>query len=320
MWRAGILACGLAAACTPRSVTVDLCAVTPLPDAARVVVVFVDAAGIVVGTVDRDAAAPSAISIPAHAATIEVEAVDRDGNVVAQGATALGTDDPCVCVAPQDQCAGMTCSVTAGACSFRSTGQPDLAGPADLGNPDLQPETLVFGGIGGPPGALDTTIGGVSPETVQDQSSELDVEGDATYPTRAVLRFALAEIPSTATIVSAELALFVTRASTNATRVVAVAEDWVPAEATWTYRRSGVPWLAPGCGPASQGAPVGNILPTVVGARPTLPLTDVVAAWVSGARPNHGLLLDYTGGIAAAYASSEVGGIGPPQLTVTFRR
>jgi hypothetical protein len=138
-------------------------------------------------------------------------------------------------------------------------------------------------------------------------------QGDAS---RALLRFDVSSVPLGSVVVKAKLKL---RRSSGGNGEVAVHEmegAWSPSSVTWTESAAGTPWLAPGADFAEPSCDVSAVQSENTAWNVSTP----VAAWVSGARANHGLLLlaDPAGpsdvNIAFETASDE----NPPRITLDY--
>ena len=161
-------------------------------------------------------------------------------------------------------------------------------------------------------GALSNTAFGASPDLLV---------SDATSVDRALIGFDLSNLPSTTRVTSAVLELDledVAFGGAGSTEVHRVTRRWTESEVTWNERRSGATWTTPGGDydpqvVASTGIDVAQLGST------QWDVTPLVASWVSGRDPNHGMLLTASNGIDGARFSSGDRVCGQyPRLTVTY--
>lgn len=145
----------------------------------------------------------------------------------------------------------------------------------------------------------------------------LQVSRDDDVERRALLYFDIGAIPSGSVVTKAKLKLHRDSGETVAVTVLAheLSRSWAPAEVTWTEAAAGDPWVVPG-GDHSEKV---SGLATVTSQSTAWDVTDSVAAWVSGARPNHGHLLRVApfatgGGISFAVTMDE----SAPKVTIDY--
>jgi YD repeat-containing protein len=105
---------------------------------------------------------------------------------------------------------------------------------------------------------------------------------------RGLLRFELGDMPSTATVKDAKLSLYST-GNRPALLAHMVTSSWEEDQVSWNARLAGLPWR-------SRGGDVGGGASTSVGAVSgagwhVLNVTSLVAEWVHGTTPNHGIRL-----------------------------
>ncbi|XXT14845.1 DNRLRE domain-containing protein [Sorangium sp. So ce429] len=127
-------------------------------------------------------------------------------------------------------------------------------------------------------------------------------EGDAPYvhsgtshgfTKHALFRFELGSIPLGATVTSATFVTAVVSSGTQPVRAHRVTAPWDEATVTW---RSFASSHAPEVEGTATGAPSGTS---------AMDMTALVQAWVDGAHPNHGVLMEEDGGARTAFRSSE---------------
>lgn len=153
------------------------------------------------------------------------------------------------------------------------------------------------------PDADDTYVSGDDPGTNYVWSDVLSVEGgDGDV---ALLRFDLDDVPAGAHIVSAELDLYLSnRSGSNLipTSVHRLTSDWDPYLATWNMA-DGAPWGS--AGGDYDPTPADTIDVNWKFRWYTWDVTTLVADWVSGAHPNHGVALVASGSSNLRFASSK---------------
>lgn len=126
----------------------------------------------------------------------------------------------------------------------------------------------------------------------------------------ALVQFDISEIPAAATVVLGKLTVY-QQWNSSYTTVDAhqVLAPWAEATASWTNFGNPANWTA--------GA-VGSFNTTDVGYR-EMDLTTLVAAWVHGDVPNHGVELSEAAGATHAYWASERSNVAQrPSLTVCY--
>ncbi len=161
-------------------------------------------------------------------------------------------------------------------------------------------------GVGDYTGTVDTTLSSVDWTWVPESrgsfggSERLRVlERDGRH---ALLRFDLRALPAGAHVVSARLRLFVERVDfpvSPALDLHRLEEEWIEGRCATQYACApdGATWRSRGPGRASwrrAGGTYGERVATgaiAAGRAAEFDVTGVVAEWVAGARPNHGLLL-----------------------------
>ena len=143
----------------------------------------------------------------------------------------------------------------------------------------------------------------------------------------ALLRFELADIPTSAVIEQAVLALAVSGRSNDGNLSVwahRVLRPWAEREATWLQARDGEPWTVPGCNDSLRDRsyiPVSGITLTEASNRFTLELSALVQEWVKDPARNYGLILKADGRAAVEYSlhsSNQAMDYLQPQLWVTW--
>jgi len=148
---------------------------------------------------------------------------------------------------------------------------------------------------------------------------------------RALVRFDVSSIPSSATVQQATLALYWDQRSNGNSLTLAahqVLVDWVDSQASRTYRQTNVPWNTPGLGAGTdyKATPDGARAFTAAetpGKWIDLDLTDMAQSWVQNSANNQGLVLlqnQASGNVMYSFCS-ELGWspcINPPRLTVTY--
>ncbi|WP_159396975.1 DNRLRE domain-containing protein [Sorangium cellulosum] len=143
----------------------------------------------------------------------------------------------------------------------------------------------------------DATIWQNAPGWVDGAAATVLTGTSSAGPRRAVLQLGLTSIPQGATVTSASLSVFGLYKSTEAAvNVHPLTAPWTEATATWNS-----------LGSAFDGTPVGSF--AVPPASPGFRAVDVlglVQAWIDGAIPNHGLVLDEISPLSStSFRSSE---------------
>jgi hypothetical protein len=143
----------------------------------------------------------------------------------------------------------------------------------------------------------------------------------------ALLEFPVTSIPSSALIITAKLRLFA-MAVNQAGEVGAygVTTPWNEGTGsgdpcfsgtTWWYTNCWADW--PTYGGDADPEPSGKQSVTAMGAWVEFDLTDLTQAWVSGQRPNYGVLLKPTGAADVSFRSSDAGSLDEhPEFIVTY--
>ena len=217
------------------------------------------------------------------------------GPVSGNDGLCCASEDPCSdlsCgpVTPGDGfcCAGETICTDA-ACGPSSCGdgccgsnETPCACPADCGPPSGTPVcvTIVRGGAGG---VADALLSGDAPGWATGTEQNLwtgESEGD--HENRAIYRFDLSPVPAGAVVTSATFEIWL---------------SYNPVSATISAHRILLPWSEATVS-ANTFAAAGSIDPAIVGSLQAagsgykaMDVKSVVSGWVSGATPNHGLVL-----------------------------
>ena len=125
---------------------------------------------------------------------------------------------------------------------------------------------------------------------------------------QSFFRFDLAMIPAGAIIESAEFKIHFNGnyAGSNNTELGRVEGAWAEDTITWNTQPA-VTWNG-------YSVPVGDTEQEL-----EYDVTDLVAAWQSGARPNHGFAIRSTQNGGKQYWSKEYPGVFPPRLEITYR-
>ncbi len=196
----------------------------------------------------------------------------------------------------------------------------------------------VYGSRTAVPLQLDPTIGRDAALDVSFADSNIGgsavfvVASPPSYPkVHSLLGFDLSTLPTSATVLTAWLELWVldVQGAASERRIAArrVTRDWVegtktatgpPDGATWNTFDATTAWTTPG-GDAELASVAVAEAPPAAGAWMGWDVTPLVAAWLSGGAPNHGLLLTPVGDAGrVTFASRENAGAGlQPRLTVT---
>ena len=125
--------------------------------------------------------------------------------------------------------------------------------------------------------------------------------------TSALLRFDLAAIPTTASVVSASLTIWTMPGSStpNSVEAFELLEPWVEGTGTdivvmepasYNERLPGTVWSSPGASGASRGVRIAAVTPMTGDAPYTSQLASVVVAtWIAQPSTNHGMVFDLNG-------------------------
>ena len=148
---------------------------------------------------------------------------------------------------------------------------------------------------------------------------------------RALVRFDVSSIPSSATVQQATLALYWDQRSNGNSLTLAahqVLVDWVDSQASRTYRQTNVPWNTPGLGAGTDYKATPDGARAFTGAETPgkwidLDVTDMVQSWVQNTANNQGLVLlqnQASGSVTYSFCSELRWSpcVNPPRLTVTY--
>jgi hypothetical protein len=168
-------------------------------------------------------------------------------------------------------------------------------------------------------GATSTWLDSTRPNIAMSISGFIEVGGASTSDrSRALLRFALGDIPSDASILSAQLTLTRYAGSSQAASVAVhrVARSWTELLATWNTAALLTGWTNAG-GDYSAGSAVSH----PVGAKLdyTWDVTALVDGWIGGLYPNYGFLLE-ADGVPQRTRYYDFSGLSGnrPTLTITY--
>jgi hypothetical protein len=144
----------------------------------------------------------------------------------------------------------------------------------------------------------------------------------------AMLKFDLSGIPPQAVIKKAHLTLYLNNDPAQGidVNVYCLLPHWVATQTTWTKAADGVPWAVAGAkGQGTDYDPLPVVVePDVRSSGPYIfNLKDTVQQWVTGIKPNHGLLIAGpdvgSGANLYRFASSESGEVAKrPMLEVVY--
>ncbi len=179
-------------------------------------------------------------------------------------------------------------------------------------------------GLNGYGGATDTFLDRYVPTTVRGSFDPLYLDASNYTP---LVRFSIFQseggpVPNAASVQSATLSLY-KQYYADTLRLNALLAPWVEAEATWTVRQAGTPWIVPGA--AGSGADFSGSADALVsvGFNPgwiTFDVTPRVAQWAAGS--NFGWRMAQTGTLYGSklLVSSEQGAdlTLRPKLTVVY--
>lgn len=166
----------------------------------------------------------------------------------------------------------------------------------------------------------------------QNHGNSDTIEHSTNRSTTSLLRFDLSGIPTNATVISAQLSLYLrsSDAAANQSRTVqlhALLLPWVENEATYTIRALGHPWTGnkgPKVGVDYQAAAAASAAVSQAGVWIPWHISPLVQQWVNNPSLNHGVILldpnPYAVGANRFYASSEhTNSAWRPKLTITYQ-
>jgi hypothetical protein len=114
--------------------------------------------------------------------------------------------------------------------------------------------------------------------------------------TRSLIRFDVTGYPSAIAVSEAVVYLYQVNAQSYRINVHRVTEPWDEKTATWRTRDGVTPWSnANGGGTFDSATVVGSFAANAIGWRAVAIEPGLVQDWLSGAEPNHGLVLDAPG-------------------------
>jgi len=178
--------------------------------------------------------------------------------------------------------------------------------------------TVTFGETG------TTTFSGVTFDCYLDNRTSEQANNFGTAPTLqvdgssngkiALLRFDTSAIPSTATLFSASIDLYVEDPTVDMLATYGVLEAWdegtangTAGTANWTDRQPGVAWTAQGVySPSSSSAYIGQLTPSTGLVTVSVPLSATFTqTWITNPSRNHGVVIRGFGNDPAIFASRE---------------
>ena len=178
-------------------------------------------------------------------------------------------------------------------------------------------------------GTVDAYIREVAPDTSYGLNTTIQVDGSepsgAVTDMNTVLGWDISNIPSNATVVSADIQLEVTNISSGPYECYSLLGAWDQTQVTWNSASTGVPWGAPG---ASSGSDRGTQVACSISAPTTGPLTvnlttdglALVQSWIANPSNNHGLVIanPATSDGADFHSSESATAMARPKLNVTY--
>ncbi|MBT8494180.1 MAG: DNRLRE domain-containing protein [Deltaproteobacteria bacterium] len=202
-------------------------------------------------------------------------------------------------------------SIDGGLGQIDSAGEPNDAARTDA--PPTEPLELTFGedGVDGRVSGVttDTALNGGLPDQPGGDGASFTAE--AVGPIHGLLRFDLSSVPTTATVIGAELEVWTNFSPSQGgtAQLFRISEEWEEATATWNQRSTGVAWTD--AGGTTAGEAVASI--TTVNEsffesleqRLELPI-GLVADWVAEPASNNGLLFVPTSGYVGLLSSEAV--------------
>ncbi len=159
----------------------------------------------------------------------------------------------------------------------------------------------------------------VAPDQNTNDLDYVIVDGDNIAT--ALVRFDISAIPTTAVVMSAQLALYDDGDPGQTCSIYPLLESWDEATATSNQRATGMAWLGAGATPPSRSATAcGTITPTNANQTYTASLTTaIVQGWVTTPGTNYGVAIATTNSDGPRFGSREkVTASQRPMLSVTF--
>jgi hypothetical protein len=170
------------------------------------------------------------------------------------------------------------------------------------------------------PGTQDTYVDSLNQSTTFGGAANMLADGDTT-PATALLRIDLSTIPTTATVQSAVLHVWVSNDTGANVNVYKMAQAWDEATATWLVRSTGVGWASPGAAPPSRETTVlATFTPDAIYAEKMGAIdTAIVQGWVTTPATNHGLAIVTADADGSAWRTRENTTVtNHPILVVTY--
>ncbi|MBK6429544.1 DNRLRE domain-containing protein [Candidatus Amarolinea dominans] len=199
--------------------------------------------------------------------------------------------------------------------------------PTSTDTPTETPTTAPTGvvilqqGRAGYEGSNDAAIKADSPTTNFSKEPLLAVQAGGR--SAVLLRFDLSDLQGFAAVSKATLEIHARQRSASTRLFIAayeVTQAWDPATVTWQEARTGVAWRTPGGDKRQAPAATGVLLSDHIWYR--LDITPLVQRWLSGQRPNFGLLIRATSDAPVRFdlASNEITtGALQPRLVLNYR-
>ncbi len=154
--------------------------------------------------------------------------------------------------------------------------------------------------------------------------TDIRLKADSGKQRRSLLQFDLSTVPSSATVTSAKLELYVTRKKVGVTvNVHRLTKSWSEgtgvdtAGADWGYSDEPTSWT--NSGGDFDATASGSLVTSTTGVYVDADVTALVQAWVDGTFANHGFLVDATGGNGEIkFHSREAVGF-EPRLVIVYK-
>ena len=164
--------------------------------------------------------------------------------------------------------------------------------------------------IEGDPGHTDHNKGG---------DNEFRTSSEIGKEYRALLQFDLSGLPPTATVLSANLEIYLnSHSSTDVVEAHRLLGNWTEGGVTWNDREPLAPWATPGGDYDSDIA--ASFIADGIGPK-TMDITDLAKAWADGSIPNYGLILlspPAAGGSENRYHSGNQSNSLAPKMVMTY--
>ncbi|MBT4602560.1 MAG: DNRLRE domain-containing protein [Bacteroidetes Order II. Incertae sedis bacterium] len=148
-------------------------------------------------------------------------------------------------------------------------------------------------------GAADTKLLSDAPNTTFGSAESLEMDGYPTY--KGLLSWDISEIPTTATLVSAQITMDVTNVSGNEYGLFEMKRSWSEQEANWQMANNSTSWTSLGASASADRNTrlLGSLIPIALGSD-TIVLNaeglQTVQSWISNPELNFGFIIENASG------------------------